>query len=275
MTADRTMLKRRTLLAMAVSVLGLAGTARADLVDPRGADLVDLKVVDRETGQAMQVWRHDGRLFVAGQRGGRYSLRVTNHTGGRVMVVMSVDGVNVLTGQTAAYGQSGYVFRPYEAYDVSGWRKSDTEVAAFTFTPQAKSYAARTGRPMDIGVIGIAAFRERPPPPVASSAVTPAGERRAAPSNEINELVVTAERRAPRAAPAPPPLAVPPVEHRIEEPRPPAASAASPSQPMLAEHLPWRATRASGLRRLSSGSRTMRRAARSGWRRSRPRPRGH
>ena len=225
MTADRTMLKRRTLLAIVISTLGLAGTARADL----SPDLVDLKVVDRETGQTLQVWRHDGRLFVAGQPGGRYSLRVTNHTGGRVLVVMSVDGVNVLTGQTAGYGQTGYVFRPYEAYDVSGWRKSDTEVAAFTFTPQANSYAARTGRPMDIGVIGIAAFRERPPLAASPAAVA---ETRAAPSNEINELVVTAERRAPRAAPAPPPLAVP--EHRIEEPRPP-ASTANPSQPMVAE----------------------------------------
>ena len=154
MTADGTVLKRRTLLAMAVWVIGLAGSARASL----GPELVDLNVVDRETGQTLPVWRHDGRLFVAGQPGGRYSLRVTNHTGGRVLVVMSVDGVNVLTGQTAGYGQSGYVFRPYESYDVSGWRKSDTEVAAFTFTPQANSYAARTGRPQDIGVIGIAAF---------------------------------------------------------------------------------------------------------------------
>ena len=95
MTADRTMLRRRTLLAMAVSALGLAGSARADLVDPRVPDLVDLKVVDRETGQPLQVWRHDGRLFVAGQPGARYSLRVTNHTDGRVLVVMSVDGVNI------------------------------------------------------------------------------------------------------------------------------------------------------------------------------------
>lgn len=231
MTADRTMLRRRTLLAMVISALGLAGTARADL----NPDLVDLKVVDRETGQTLPVWRHDGRLFLAGQPGGRYSLRVTNHTGGRVLVVMSVDGVNVVTGQTAGYGQSGYVFRPYESYDVSGWRKSDTEVAAFTFTPQSSSYAARTGRPMDIGVIGIAAFRERLPP-AASSAVTQAGETRAAPSNSaIDELVVTGQRVAPRAAPAPSSLPVPPVEHRIEEPRPPAGSAASPSQAAVAE----------------------------------------
>jgi hypothetical protein len=234
MMADRTVLKRRTLLAMAVLALGLglglAGTARADV----GPDLVDLKVVDRETGQTLQVWRYNGRLFVAGQPSGRYSLRITNHTGGRVLVVMSVDGVNVLTGQTAGYGQSGYVFRPYESYDVSGWRKSDTEVAAFTFTPQSNSYAARTGRPLDIGVIGIAAFRERAP--AASPAVTPVGEARAAHSNSVvDEVVVTGQAAGPRAVPAPPPLPVPPVEHRIEEPKPPAASAASASAAVVAE----------------------------------------
>jgi hypothetical protein len=230
MTATRTGLRRRALLVVAVSVIGLAGTARADLQP----DLVDLKVVDRDTGQTLQVWPHDGHLFIAGQPGDRYSLRVTNHTGGRVLVVMSVDGVNVLTGQTAGYGQTGYVFRPYQSYDVGGWRKSDTEVAAFTFTPQANSYAARTGRPVDIGVIGIAAFRERAP--AASSAVTPVGEARAAPpTSVVGEVVVTGQLAAPRAVAAAPTSAAPAVEHRIEEPKPPAASAANPSGAVVAQ----------------------------------------
>src|SRR5215212_7355497 len=105
---ERTMtsLRRRAVLAMAVSAIGFAGAAKAQVA----ADLVDLTVVDRETGQSLQVWRRDGRLFVAGQPGARYSLRVTNHTGGRVLVVMSVDGVNILTGEPAGYGQRGYVF---------------------------------------------------------------------------------------------------------------------------------------------------------------------
>ncbi|HEX7944029.1 MAG TPA: hypothetical protein VF495_05150, partial [Phenylobacterium sp.] len=115
-TAARTTtaLHRRTVLAMAISTLGLAGAARADVP----ADLVDLKVVDRETGETARVWRHAGRLFVAGRPGARYSLRVTNNSAGRVLVVMSVDGVNILTGETAGYDQRGYVFRPYESYDV-------------------------------------------------------------------------------------------------------------------------------------------------------------
>ena len=158
-------LRRRTILA-AVAALGLAG---ASCAEAGGRGPVDLEIVDRETGQAVQVWRHGGRLYAAGQPGARYSLRVTNNTPGRVLVVMSVDGVNVLTGETAGYGQRGYVFAPYESYDVSGWRKSDTQVAAFTFAPLSRSYAARTGRPDDVGVIGIAAFTERAPAPVPVS----------------------------------------------------------------------------------------------------------
>jgi hypothetical protein len=199
---ERTMmsLRRRAVLAMALSGIGLAGVAKAQVP----YDLVDVTVVDRETGQPLRVWRRDGRLFVAGQPGARYSLRVTNHTGGRVLVVMSVDGVNILTGETAGYGQSGYVFDPYQSYDVSGWRKSDSEVAAFAFARLSQSYAARTGRPGDVGVIGIAAFRERfVPPPMA---VAPLAESRARPSADsasvVEESVVTGRRAAaPPAAP--------------------------------------------------------------------------
>lgn len=159
------MLQRRALLA-AMAALGLSGAACAQTSHYA---LVDLEIVDRETGEAAQVWRHGGRLYTTGRPGARYSLRVTNNTGGRVLVVMSVDGVNVLTGQTAGYGQRGYVFGPYEAYDVNGWRKSDSEVAAFKFAPLSRSYAARTGRPDDVGVIGIAAFTERARAPLAVS----------------------------------------------------------------------------------------------------------
>src|SRR5581483_621785 len=209
-------LGRRTVLAMVAGVVGLAsGPANPARAAP--GDLVDMQVVDRETGQTLQVWRHAGRAFVAGQPNARYAVRIRNNSDGRVLVVVSVDGLNILTGETAGYGQTGYVLRPYETYDVSGWRKSDTEVAAFTFAALAQSYAARTGRPDDVGVIGIAAFREKAHPPSVASI---SGARR---SDDVNELVVTGERRgAPR--PAPPPMAVPPVEHRIEEPRSPGAA---------------------------------------------------
>lgn len=158
--STKTSIRVRTILATAVGVIVLAGAACAQ------ADPVDLKVVDRDTGQVLRIWRHHGRAFVAGQPGARYSLRVTNHTDGRVLVVLSVDGVNILTGETANYDQRGYVLSPNESYDVSGWRKSNTEVAAFTFAALPHSYAALTGRPADVGVIGMAVFREQAPEPL-------------------------------------------------------------------------------------------------------------
>ncbi len=166
-------LRRRALLGAAIAALGLCGAAPA-LAAP---DLVDFKVVDRETGQPLRVWRRHGRLFVAGEPGSRYALRVTNNTNGRVMVVMSVDGVNVYTGETASYDQAGYVFEPHQSWDLTGWRKSQNEVAAFVFAPLPKSYAARTGRPAEVGVIGIATFKEKPAPIEAVAAETRRRER--------------------------------------------------------------------------------------------------
>ena len=167
-------------------------------------------MVNRETGQTLRLWRHHGRLFVAGRPGARYSLRVSNHTDGRVLVVMSVDGVNILTGETAGYDQRGYVLDAHESYDVNGWRKSDNEVAAFAFAPLPQSYAARTGRPGDVGVIGMAVFKEQ----VVEPAITEAPEPEApvmAPDDAGRDAARASDAPAfQRAMPAPPPLAQPP-----------------------------------------------------------------
>jgi hypothetical protein len=64
-----------------------------------------LAVVNRDTGQELPQWHQGGRLFVAGRPGARYSLRVANRTDGRIPAVIFVDGVNVVTGETAGYGQ--------------------------------------------------------------------------------------------------------------------------------------------------------------------------
>jgi hypothetical protein len=75
--------------------------------------------------------------------------------------VLSVDGVNAVTGETAAVSQNGYVLDAHERSEITGWRKSLEEVAAFVFAPLSQSYAGKTGRPENVGVIGVAVFRER------------------------------------------------------------------------------------------------------------------
>ena len=139
----------------------LAATACAPL---SARPLVDVAVVDRDSGQWLPQYRSRGDTWIPGVPGHRYAVRLTNTTGERVLVVLSVDGVNAVSGEDAAPGQTGYVLAPYQSTEIAGWRKSMQDIAQFYFTDLPDSYAARTGRPDNVGVIGIAAFRERQAP---------------------------------------------------------------------------------------------------------------
>jgi hypothetical protein len=124
--------------------------------------LVQVDVYDRAEGAALPVYNTDGRNYIVGAPGHEYGVRVRNCTGARVLVVTSVDGVNVISGDTAAPGQSGYVLDAWGSVEIAGWRKSFDRTAAFFFTDLGNSYAARTGRPDNVGVIGVAVFQEKP-----------------------------------------------------------------------------------------------------------------
>jgi hypothetical protein len=151
-------------LAAATALASLAGCAAPAWAH---AGLAALEIYDRDSGQVMPVYRHDGRQFVPGRPGARYALRLRNLSSARILVVLSVDGINVISGETADWRQVGYVLDAGRSYDINGWRKSGSEVAAFEFAPIERSYAALTGRPGEVGVIGMAAFRERVLPPPA------------------------------------------------------------------------------------------------------------
>ena len=120
-----------------------------------------MEIVDRATNTALPVYPKDGRSYIVGAPGSEYAIRIRNQSGVRILAVTSVDGVNVLTGDTAAPDQSGYVIEPWATVEIAGWRKSLERTAAFFFTDHSRSYAARTGRPFDVGVIGVAVFAEK------------------------------------------------------------------------------------------------------------------
>jgi hypothetical protein len=130
--------------------------------------LADLSVYDRTEGRRLAVYWHEGRAYVAGKPGNEYQVTVRNRQREDVLAVVSVDGVNVVSGETANPGQTGYVLSPLQSYAIAGWRKSLEETAAFYFTALPDSYAARTGRPDNVGVIGVALFRKKKAPqPIA------------------------------------------------------------------------------------------------------------
>jgi len=142
----------RPRLFFLASLLVLTGGCKADAV--RG-NLADMSIIDRDTGAVLTPYRYHGDYWVAGRPGSRYAVEVRNHLGERLLVVMSVDGINVVSGATAAWDQAGYVFSARDEYQV-------------------------TGRPANVGVIGVALFRERAPLPIPaqSRAKTAAAESR-------------------------------------------------------------------------------------------------
>jgi hypothetical protein len=164
--------------------------------------LVDVSVTDRTTGENLKVYRHQGRLYVAGKPGNRYAVNLRNKSGGRLLTVISVDGVNALNGQTAATSQSGYVISPWQAAEISGWRKSMDDVAAFYFTSIADSYAGRTDRPQNVGVIGVAVYREAEPLPPPAQAAFSERERVEQGSADLAKRDQAPESQSRASAPA-------------------------------------------------------------------------
>ena len=124
--------------------------------------LASVDVYDRTRGSVLAVYEKDGQRYVIGTPGHEYEIRIRNRTGERILAVTSVDGVNVVSGETASPAQSGYVIDANGGVEIAGWRRSLERTSAFYFTDLGDSYAARTGRPKDVGVIGVAVFRERP-----------------------------------------------------------------------------------------------------------------
>jgi hypothetical protein len=179
--------------AMAMPVLAHAGA------------MADVEVYDRTSGVTLPVFRHKGRLYVAGEPRHQYEVRIANRTSGRVLAVTSVDGVNVISGKTAAQSQGGYVLNGWDNVSVDGWRKSLDEVATFYFTSLPDSYASRTGRPDNVGVIGVALFSERTyccarrDEEARDKAAEPSARAAPAPEAQANSMAGGSESRRDRS----------------------------------------------------------------------------
>jgi hypothetical protein len=123
--------------------------------------IADLSILDRQQHRTLDVHWYEGRAYVEGKPGNEYQIVLRNQGRQDVLAVVSVDGVNAVTGETAAPSQGGYVIDQWKSLDVAGWRNSYSSTAAFYFTTIADSYAPRTGRPQNVGVIGVALFRRK------------------------------------------------------------------------------------------------------------------
>ncbi len=205
----------KTLLCTAI-VLSLSLSAVAN-----AGSLLDLTVIDRDTGASLAPHYHDGRYFIAGVPGHRYGVQLRNRSGERVLAVLSVDGVNAVSGKTASTDQDGYVLGAYQTTQIDGWRKSMSEIAEFNFTALGNSYAARTGRPDSVGVIGVAVFREKERAyqerkDIARGAPAPAADAAARPASRAMDSAAAPPPTAAQAGAAAPAMSADRATARVE-----------------------------------------------------------
>jgi len=121
---------------------------------------VSVSVESPHAGALTSHWQ-GGSMYVEGRIGERYNIRVTNRSGERVEAVVTVDGRDVVSGEVGNYRtQRGYVLDPYDSVVIEGYRQSLDYVAAFRFADIHASYSALRGTPQNVGVIGVAVFKE-------------------------------------------------------------------------------------------------------------------
>jgi hypothetical protein len=105
-----------------------------------------------------------GRFYLEASRGSRYAVTLANRTRERLGVVLTVDGLNVISGERDSGRGRMYVLDPWQSTTVQGWRTSLSEVRQFTFVDERASYAARSGKANGkMGWIEVAVFRESRP----------------------------------------------------------------------------------------------------------------
>lgn len=123
-----------------------------------------LELEVRVHGKPVREYRHEGKTYIEGRKGSEFTLRIRNRSNRRVLVVPSVDGLSVMDGKEASFDSSGYILDAYDFIDIPGWRLNLDEIAKFFFSAPGESYAAKTDKPRNIGVIGCALFMEKQDP---------------------------------------------------------------------------------------------------------------
>src|SRR5258708_16172673 len=104
------------------------------------------------------------RRYVEASPGREYSLRLTNNSGRRVAIAVSVDGLNSIDAKTTtAQAGSKWILGPYESIVLDGWQTSSALARRFYFTTEKGSYGAWLGKTDNLGAIPPAHFPQLPP----------------------------------------------------------------------------------------------------------------
>ena len=128
---------------------------------------IDMRVL--VNGRPTREYSHKGNSFIEARHGTNYSVKIKNDNGWRVMAVISVDGLDVITGKPAEKSNKGYIVDSYKSIEIKGYRVTDDSSAAFVFTnkdDKSVYVAQQKGDKRNSGVIGVRVFREKEAPVV-------------------------------------------------------------------------------------------------------------
>ena len=104
---------------------------------------------------------HNGSVWIEGREGNSYVVDLRNNTSQRALFILSVDGLDVLSGNPAGPNSSGYVIAPYTTISVPGWKLNNQQAAEFFFSRSKDSYVNSIGgSTANTGVIGAMIFSE-------------------------------------------------------------------------------------------------------------------
>jgi hypothetical protein len=179
-------------------LLGLNSTARAESEGPYRMEVL-------VNGYSAREYRHQGTTYIEARRGEEYAVRLSNMTGERVAVALSVDGLNSINARhTSARDARKWILGPYETIVVEGWQTSSNTARSFYFTSEAASYGAWVGDTRNLGNISAAFFRElRPVPRPQYYEQAPESRKPSAEADEAYPMKEAARGKAGASAAAP------------------------------------------------------------------------
>ncbi len=153
-----------------IFVLLLTGTA--DL-DASFSPFSEVEVLVNRT--PIHRYYHRGNTYIEAIKGKEYEIRLTNPTGVRVAVALSVDGLNTIDARHSdARSARKWVLEPYQSIVISGWQTNARQARRFFFTTEERSYGARLKRTENLGIISAVFFREKIHPVLHSLPTRPA-----------------------------------------------------------------------------------------------------
>ena len=112
-------------------------------------------------GKPIKQHQHEGKTFIEARVNTEYTIKVKNSSGKRKLAVITVDGLNVISGNPHSdTDRQGYIVGAYDSLEVKGFRKDMKSVGAFKFCQAGGSYCNEKGLKGNNGIIGIRVYDE-------------------------------------------------------------------------------------------------------------------